>query len=398
MILLFSLVFKKEGVPMKNHLFNILAYLIVLTFLFQPIQTLANSGQVEISDNASMGAAQTTMPGEPYGEQFEKEFEMEIEAERQRILEEQLREEGMPEELLSHEYGSDPQEKPEYIPPSAEVIAQTKAQVDSFSCASVTDVPVIECEALVALYQSTNGAFWSRHDNWLVTNTVGNWYGITISSGHVSYTTLYYNNLNGSIPAELGNLSDLQYLWLNYNQLSGSIPAQLGNLSNLQELDLYHNQLSGSIPAALGNLSNLQILRLDSNQLSGSIPSALGNLSNLQILRLADNQLSGSIPAELGNLSHLQMLCLDSNQLSGSIPPELSHLSHLHYLYLTSNQLSGSIPLTFTNLTELILFHFHDTHLCEPNVPEFLAWKATISNWWGTDVVCKMLYLPVTCK
>jgi len=289
MILLFSSVFKKERVPMKNHLFRILAYLIVLTFIFQPIQTLANSDQVEISDNSSMGAAQTPMPGEPYGEQFEKEFEIEIEAERQRILEEHLREEGMPEELLSHEYGSDHQEKPEYIPPSAEVIAQTKAQVDSFSCASVTDVPRIECEALVALYQSTNGAGWYHNDNWLVTNTVDTWRGISIFSGHVSSIDLYNNQLNGSIPTELGNLSNLSGLDLGDNKLSGSIPAELGNLSNLEELYLGWNQLSGSIPPELGNLSNLQVLDLGYNQLSGSIPVALGNLSNLHYLDLGDN-------------------------------------------------------------------------------------------------------------
>ena len=341
---------------MKNHLFNILAYLIVLTFLFQPIQTLANSGQVEISDNASMGAAQTPMPGEPYGEQFEKEFEMEIEAERQRILEEHLREEGMPEELLSHKYGSDPQEKPEYIPPSAEVIAQTKAQVDSFSCASVTDVPVTECEALVALYQSTNGAGWYHNDNWLVSSTVDSWYGITISSGHVDKIGLGNNNLSGSIPLQLGNLSNLTYLYLYDNQLSGSIPLQLGNLSNLQELHLWGNQLSGSIPAALGNLSNLFVLDLSDNQLSGSIPAQLGNLSNLKELFLGGNQLSGSIPPELGNLSNLDYLVLDNNQLSGSIPPQLGNLSNLTDLYLYSNQLSGRIPLTFTNLTVLNFF------------------------------------------
>ena len=325
-ILLFSLVFKKERFPMKNHLFHILAYLIVLTFLLQPIQTLANSSQVEISDNSSMVAAQTPVPGEPYGEQFEKEFEMELEAERQRILEEHLREEGVPEEVLSHEYGSNPQERPEYVPPSEEVIAQTKAQVDSFSCTSVTDVPIIECEALVALYQSTNGAGWIHNDYWLITNTVDNWYGITVSSGHVHGISLTENNLNGSIPVALGNLSEMEVLWLFDNQLSGRIPPELGNLSNLCDLDLGINQLSGNIPPELGNLSNLL------------------------------------------------------------------------YLLLDSNKLSGRIPLTFTNLIVLDTFYFSSTYLCEPDVPEFLDWKATILYWQGTDVVCKMLYLPVTCR
>jgi len=217
---------------MKNHLFRILAYLIVLTFLFQPIQTLANSSQVEISDNSSMAAAQTPAPGEPYSEQFEKEFEMEIEAERQRILEEHLREEGLPEEVLSHEYGFIPQEKREYVPPSAEVIAKTKAQVDSFSCASVTDVPESECEALVALYASTNGEGWTNDNSWLSSYTIDDWYGITVELGYVTKIELEYNNLIGNIPPELGNLSNLITLYLGINQLRGNIPPELGNLSN----------------------------------------------------------------------------------------------------------------------------------------------------------------------
>ncbi|OPZ88900.1 MAG: Internalin-A precursor [Firmicutes bacterium ADurb.Bin419] len=397
---------------MKNHLFRILAYLIVLTFLLQPIQTLAYADQVEISDNSSMAAAQTPAPSEPYPEQFEKEYEMEIEAERQRILEEHLREEGMPVELLSHEYGSNPQERPEYVPPSEEVIAQTKAQVDSFSCASVTDVPQIECEALVALYESTNGAGWNHNDNWLITNTVDTWWGIYAIFGYVQGISLSENNLNGSIPAELGNLSDLETLflddnqligsippelgnlsnletlYLNYNVLSGSIPAELGNLSDLGFLSLEVNQLSGSIPAELGNLSDLQELYLTSNQLSGSIPPELGNLSKLVTLRLHYNRLSGSIPAELGNLSNLVRLYLNVNKLSGSIPAELGNLSELVTLCLDINQLSGSIPLSFINLTSLVTFFFRNTLLCEPTTPEFLAWKATVVRWEGTGIVC----------
>ena len=42
-------------------------------------------------------------------------------------------------------------------------------------------------------------------------------------------------------------------------RLRGSIPAELGQLTNLKSLYLYKNDLSGSIPAELGNLTNLDI-------------------------------------------------------------------------------------------------------------------------------------------
>ena len=300
-----------------------------------------------------------------------------------------------------------------YIPPTPEQLALTKAQVESFSCAAVTDVPQIECEALVALYNSTNGAGWGNNTNWLLTTTVDDWFGITVSEMHVSQISFIYNYLVGTIPTEIGNLTYLSSLNLSHNQLSGVIPPQIGNLLNLTELELSLNQLSGTIPSEIGYLSNLESLYLYSNLLSGSIPSDLGNLTNLTHLYLSDNQLSGSIPSQLGNLVSLLRLSLSYNQLSGNIPSELSNipnlygihlsdnqltgnipaefgnLSNLRYLVLEINQLSGDIPLSLVNLV-LTRFTFNDTLLCEPNNPVFLAWKETIYIWKGTGIICEM--------
>jgi len=161
------------------------------------------------------------------------------------------------------------------------------------------------------------------------------------------------NQLSGSIPAELGNLSNLSNLILNFNQLTGSIPPELGNLTNLFGLYLGFNQLTGSIPRELGDLTNLRTLYLSSNQLSGSIPPEIGDLTNLEYLYLNDNQLTGSILPELGDLANLQSLSLDSNQLSGSIPFEIGNLTSLLKLGLSDNNLVGDVPASFINLINL---------------------------------------------
>ena len=236
--------------------------------------------------------------------------------------------------------------------PNPDMRALTQQQVQSFDCALVTDVSPFECDALVALFESTNGDGWG-YTNWLISPTVNDWYGVTVTDGHVTKLNLFENLLIGSIPPELGNLNNLASLNLSLNQLSGSIPPELGNLSNLEYLYLNDNQLSGSIPHELGNLNEITSLDLSLNQLSGSIPPELGTLSNLEYLFLGSNQLSGYIPPELGNLSYLQQLGLSGNQLSGSIPPELGNLSYLEYLYLNENQLSGSIPPELGNLSIL---------------------------------------------
>jgi len=197
------------------------------------------------------------------------------------------------------------------------------------------------------------GDNWTDHTGWNVTNTPCGWYGVTCSSGHVSKIDLYSNQLSGTIPPELGQLSNLESLSLRANQLSGSIPPELGQLSSLQYLTLSSNQFSGNIPPELGQLSSLMGLILNNNQLSGSIPPELGQLSNLLILFLRNNQLSGTIPPELGQLNSLRGLELQNNQLSGPIPPELAQLSSLTSLFLKSNQLCGKIPSELMNLTNL---------------------------------------------
>jgi len=217
-------------------------------------------------------------------------------------------------------------------------------------------IPQQERDALNDLYNGSSGSGWISSTGWSgQAGTECTWYGVTCNAGQTSVTgiNLSSNQLSGSIPSTLGNLTNLQVLDLSGNQLGGSIPSSLDNLTNLRVLDLSGNQLGGPIPSLLGIRSNLQVLDLSGNQLSGPIPPSLGNMTNLQRLYLSANQLSGSIPSSLGNLTNLQELVLSGNQLSGSIPLSLGSLTNLQELILLSNQLSGSIPSSLGNLTKL---------------------------------------------
>ena len=97
------------------------------------------------------------------------------------------------------------------------------------------------------------------------------------------------NKLSGSIPAELGNLSKLEWLYINNNELSGSIPTELGNLTELDTLFLSGNQLTGCIPAGLRDISDNDFDELDpplpfcesDQQPSGAQPAMSDPMENL---------------------------------------------------------------------------------------------------------------------
>jgi Leucine-rich repeat (LRR) protein len=227
-------------------------------------------------------------------------------------------------------------------------------------------IPASERAALIALYNSTNGAGWTCRFNWRnesdtdfgLPGTECEWFGVGCAvhgpgEGPVIRLDLRGNNLSGPIPPEIADLTSLGSLDLSGNQLTGSIPPEIGSLSELTDLRLYSNQLTGSIPPEVGNLANLGLLSLAGNGLSGSIPPQIGSLAKLWRLDLRANGLAGSIPAEIGNLSWLLELSLSDNQLSGSIPPQVGSLARLSALDLGRNQLSGSVPAEVGLLTGL---------------------------------------------
>ena len=302
-------------------------------------------------------------------------------------------------------------------------------------------------EALVALYNATDGANWERSDNWLTDAAVDEWYGVVADSlGRVRWLTLRANGLKGPIVPELGNLSALELLGLGGNDLTGEVPPEIASATRLAVLWINDNVLTGIIPSSFLTLSQLrevdfngndglcmpstarfsdwadsvsrvsgpdcsegdaQVLRVLYRTTGGSLDNwtnssgwlsdavldewhgvetdSVGRVSGLD---LSGNGLWGQLPDSLGELSVLVSLDLSDNTLSGSLPDSLGKLSALTKLDVSgNNSMAGRLPQSLTALA-LDEFRYANTRLCAPVDGDFEDWLATIAQHEGSDREC----------
>ncbi|MEE9371759.1 MAG: T9SS type A sorting domain-containing protein [Saprospiraceae bacterium] len=233
------------------------------------------------------------------------------------------------------------------IPAGLSVFCEKNVRLDGNECLShgadfiafcddpvCDEVAICECIApnkertiLKEMFDSLGGENWLNSSGWKLDCDHCNWFGVTCNEARkVEKIDLHLNELSGSIPASMGNLSELTFLDLAKNQIQGALPSELAAMSKLTFLRLAENKITGKIPATFGKMTRLWDLRLNNNKLTGSIPSQLGRLDNLFNLYLSYNELEGKIPPEIGALGNIFQLSLQNNMLSGCIPESFINL------------------------------------------------------------------------
>ena len=184
------------------------------------------------------------------------------------------------------------------------------------TCVAFAQVSAKEKQALLDLYVSTDGEKWVN--TWDINLPVTEWQGVSVIDDKVTGISLLFNNIVGTIPNSIGDLTNLRTLELAFNKLKGTIPSTIGKLTKLEVLSFNGNFFTGNIPASLGNLSELKELHLSSNLLTGAMPASLGNLENITVLNVFDNDLSGELPSELARHRNLRELVIAENNFEGT--------------------------------------------------------------------------------
>ena len=217
----------------------------------------------------------------------------------------------------------------------------------------------IQRYAMATLYFSLGGDHWIRNDKWLSEEDECVWFSRVnrrvCARGHrLRRLVLYYNNLQGVLPPEIGLLTDLEEIYLEggpEKSISGSLPLEMANLVALKEIHLANNDITGSIPLEFRAWSELELLDVSNNELRGALPDdLLSGWSRLGELNLASNLLTGRLP-DTWPLS-LEFLDLEKNSLTGAVPPSIGILRKLRLLSLNHNEFT-SLPTDLISLESL---------------------------------------------
>jgi hypothetical protein len=227
---------------------------------------------------------------------------------------------------------------------------------------------------------------------------------------------IHVPGVNGTIPHDVAQLSNLNFIDISYTGISGPVPSFLSQLTKLTYLRLSFNSLTGPIPASLADVPNLSFLDLGRNGLTGTIPPLLLSRTNdTTYLSLSHNNLTGGVPANFAavrfwslDLSHntlagdasvlfglnksllsldlsrnafsfnlsavtlpsrLGMLDISHNDIYGVLPPQVANLAYLAYLNVSYNRLSGRVPIG-GNMDRFDQYCFqHNKGLCGTPLP-----------------------------
>jgi hypothetical protein len=197
---------------------------------------------------------------------------------------------------------------------------------------------------------------------WIVGSLECGWSGVDCDNGRVVQLNLKGRPLTGTVPKDMGLLSDLTGLRLQDNEfLSGSLEDTVSifmSMGDLTTLFLGGNGFNGTIPdQQLASFTSLETLALESiENITGGIPASIASLTALKSLDLSSNfGLTGTIPATLAALTSLTSLALGYGGLPASTPvgffDGMKDLAHL--VLGTSDDTIDSEPLSLLQLSGL---------------------------------------------
>ena len=167
---------------------------------------------------------------------------------------------------------------------------------------TVTYTRYTDSLALVMLYNATNGDNWTNKTGWLGTGNFSTWFGITVDTNNrITAINLNNNNLTGTLPTEVANLSHLTSLNIKNNLLTGNLPP-LSRITTLTNLEVEDNKFVFANLSASGLVPNSAIASPPINAPLTAIGPTLNFTYDPQdtLLHLNYNEYAGTITVNDG--------------------------------------------------------------------------------------------------
>ena len=135
------------------------------------------------------------------------------------------------------------------------------------------------------------------------------------------------NLLSGPVPENLWSFPSLLGLDIDKNAgLSGTIPT---NIQLSWGFNIAETSMGGTIPSEVGLLSNFLYITVEHTQVTGTIPTEITNLGKLTYLLVNDNSLTGTFPAM--NSTSLRELRMENTSLTGLVPDAVCGIPDLSF-------------------------------------------------------------------
>eukprot|EP01025_Chloroclados_australasicus_P018904 TRINITY_DN2009_c0_g1_i2.p1 TRINITY_DN2009_c0_g1~~TRINITY_DN2009_c0_g1_i2.p1 ORF type:complete len:383 (-),score=32.88 TRINITY_DN2009_c0_g1_i2:2598-3629(-) len=215
-------------------------------------------------------------------------------------------------------------------------------------------------------------------NSWTGDDPCDGWKGISCENGRivgVQYSVdlgLDYVGSFGetSIPPEFSRLGHLQKLLLNYDQITGTIPAELSVL-DMEAFEVSKHFLHGTLPPELSVWTGLRVLNLDSSiisvdRISGDLPVEYSTWENLLAFVIASNNIDGKFPIEFSAWKSIASLVTADNLMSGTLPQEYSLWDQIQQVQIFHNNVSGEVPEEYSTWrnAKILFFGPQEDYLC----------------------------------